>query len=240
MKSALINNATLLLLPGQQNKYFNDNSNGKNETRHLWMMSSHTHKYGTYFDIFKKDNSKPNQIGDTLYKGNIDYTSNFDKGFYDWEHTSVKYFSPQVPVNMKTEGIRIYTEWNITQSTPVTFGFTTKDEMQLFYYMYTNSLPGTNTGIETISNADNLNSMAVYPNPFNNKANLLLNAQENDDLNVLISDIQGKTIFTQKAKIQKGENTIELNGLPANLSAGTYLIKAVGTNFSENRKLIVE
>jgi len=238
MKSALINNATLFLLPGQQTKYYNDNSNGKNETRHIWMMSSHTHKFGTYFDIHKKDNAKPNQLGDTLYKGNIDYTSNFDKGFYDWEHPSIKYFVPQVPVNMKTEGIRIVTKWNITQAAPVTFGFTTADEMQLFYYMYTNELANP-TGVSTIKDEQSID-LLVYPNPTSNKATIAINAVEVDELTITLTDIQGKEITTLHPTVNKGLNEVELNTSALNLNAGLYLVKATGHHFNKESKLIIE
>jgi len=238
MKSALINNATLFLLPGQQTKYYNDNSNGKNETRNIWMMSSHTHKFGTYFDIHKKDNAKPNQLGDTLYKGNIDYTSNFDKGFYDWEHPSIKYFVPQVPVNMKTEGIRIVTKWNITQAAPVTFGFTTADEMQLFYYMYTNELANP-TGVSTIK-GEQTTDLLVYPNPTSNKATIAINAVEVDELTITLTDIQGKEITTLHPTVNKGLNEVELNTSALNLNAGLYLVKATGHHFNKESKLIIE
>ncbi len=238
MKSALINNATLFLLPGQQTKYYNDNSNGKNETRHIWMMSSHTHKFGTYFDIHKKDNAKPNQLGDTLYKGNIDYTSNFDKGFYDWEHPSIKYFVPQVPVNMKTEGIRIVTKWNITQAAPVTFGFTTADEMQLFYYMYTNELANP-TGVSTIKDEQSID-LLVYPNPTSSKATIAINTVEVDELTITLTDIQGKVITTLHPTVNKGLNEVELNTSALNLNAGLYLVKATGQHFNKESKLIIE
>jgi hypothetical protein len=237
MKSALINNATLFLLPGAQTKYYNDNSNGNNETRHIWMMSSHTHKFGSHFDIFKKDNAKPNQLGDTLYKGNIDYASGFDKGFYDWEHPSVKYFDPIVPVNMKTEGIRVLTQWNVTQAAPVTFGFTTKDEMQLFYYMYTNESPYA-TGVTNIDK--DVNSIAVYPNPASNKATIAVNAGEADELSITLTDIQGKVISTLNPIVRKGLNEIELNTSALNLNAGLYLVKATGHHFNKESKLIIE
>lgn len=238
MKSALVNNATLFL---QGNKVssilYNDPSNNKNETRHLWMMSSHTHKFGTGFTIFEKDNSKPNQLGDTLLNGNYSYETGFNKGFYDWEHPSVKYFIPQRAVDMKNKGIRINTVWNVTQSNPVTFGFTTADEMQLYYYMYTNELPLAPNAIADIK--DKNKGIGVYPNPTSNTTTLLIDADKNEEATINIFDLQGKRVYGFMADLTLGENSYKLTNETMKLSTGIYVVKVNTPSLNRETKLII-
>lgn len=237
MKSALINNATLFLTPGSQTKYFNDPDNGQNETRYLWMMSSHTHKYGTGFDIHVKDNAMPNQLGTKLYDGLYRYETAFQGTTYDWEHPSVKYFDPIVPVNMKTQGIRCTTSWNNTGGSVVTFGFTTADEMQLFYYMYTNELPGS-VGINEAKSNINA-SITSYPNPSNGNATIAINSELNETVELTLVNLQGQVVGAISTLLKNRENKLALNDINSNLAAGIYMLKVKGQTISAESKLIV-
>jgi hypothetical protein len=238
MKSALINNASLFLLGNKTSTvYYNDPSNGKNETRHLWMMSSHTHKFGTGFVIHEKDASQPNQVGDTLLDGNYSYETGFNKGYYDWEHPSVKYFVPQHAVDMKTKGIRVKTIWNVTQANPVTFGFTTADEMQLFYYMYTNELPLTPNAIVDLK--DKNKGIGLYPNPTSNSTTLLIDADKNEEATISVFDLQGKRVYGFVADMIYGENTYKLSNETMKLSTGIYVVKVNTATINKETKLII-
>jgi hypothetical protein len=237
MKSALVNNVGLLLTPGANTLYYNDPSNNTNETRHIWMMSSHTHKFGTGFDIFVRDNTQPNQVGDMLYDGTYRYETAFQGTTYDWEHPSVKYFDPQYPVNMQANGIRCKTSWNNTSSSIVRFGFTTNEEMQLYYYMYTNQLAGT-VGIK--ESATNINaSVATYPNPSNGNATIQISTELNETVELSLVNIHGQVVGGISTLLHSGQNTFSLNQINENLASGMYVLKVKGQTIAAESKLIV-
>lgn len=238
MKSQLVNSATLLLLPHQVTTLpYSDPSNGNNETRYIWMMSSHTHKLGTGFNIYTYDNSRPGGIGDTLYKGTYDYANGVDLGVYDWEHPSVEYFSPLKPMNMLTNGVICQTTWNNTTGSLIHFGFTTNDEMQLFYYMYTSQDPNA-TGINDV--AKPAFDFVVYPNPMSNQGTIAYTLTQASTVNATIVDITGKEIAKLKdEKEQAGTYNLAV-GQQKPLSSGMYFAKVTVNGETYTKKFVVE
>lgn len=89
-------------------------------------------------------------------------------------------------------------------------------------------------GVNQIS-APRLNIM-LLPNPTNGLASILLDKATDEDLNVLITDISGKTI--QTAVIANGASRLELD--LSQLPAAVYLVQIKGDKFSETSKLVVE
>ena len=70
---------------------------------------------------------------------------------------------------------------------------------------------------------------AIYPNPVQNKMSLVLSAPVTaNEVTLVITDVTGKVVLQQKARLQSGDNNILLN-LSA-LHSGSYLIKAICEN----------
>jgi hypothetical protein len=239
MKSQLVNNASLFLNPNIVTTIqYPDPSNLGNNTRYLWMMSSHTHKFGTGFNIYKYDTLMPGGIGDTLYKGTYDYANGIDAGVYDWEHPSVEYFSPQKSLDFRTSGVICQTVWNNTSGNYIHFGFTTSDEMQLFYYMYTDQLPaGAATGVKDIKPSFDFN---VYPNPMSEMGNIAYTLTDAASVGASVLDITGKEIASLKnEKEQPGTYNVNI-GKQQMLSAGMYFARVTVNGESYTKKFIVE
>jgi hypothetical protein len=237
MLSQLVNNPGLVLLPTQVTDLpYPDGANGNNETRYIWMMSSHTHKFGTGFNIYKYDNSMPNGFGDTLFKGTWDYINGVDAGYYNWEHPPVEYFTPQYEMNMQTNGVICETIWNNTSSSIIHFGFTSQDEMQLFYYMYT-TIPAP-TGIQNI--AKPTFDFVVYPNPMNETGTLAYTLTDPSTVTASVIDITGKEVASLKdEKEQAGSYKMNL-GQGKSLSAGMYFAKMTVNGTAYTKKFVVE
>ncbi len=89
-------------------------------------------------------------------------------------------------------------------------------------------------GIHQIG-APRLNIM-LLPNPTSGLASILLDKAVEEDLTVLVTDINGKTV--QTALIINGESRLELD--LTQLPSAVYLVQIKGNNFSEVRKLVVE
>ena len=137
---------------------YNDNSNGSSEqVKYLFMAAGHTHKFGNSFYIIRKDTT--GALADTIYDGGYDYANQVETGTGDWQHPPIEYWNntsapheglEPVVFGKNGSGLTANTGW-VADSSCVRFGFTTMDEMQLFYYMYTLTDPAT---VEAI----------IYPN----------------------------------------------------------------------------
>jgi len=217
-----------------------DGDNGSGGIRYLWMLNSHTHKMGVNFNIYKYDPSKHNSLGDTVYKGYYDYNNpggTVDLGYYDWEHPSVEFFSPQLPIDYNTSGLIAETVYKNDSSFYQTFGFTSNQEMQLFYYLYTSVLPGT-AGITNIAKGNF--DFKIYPNPMAGKGTLNYTLNVPATVNATIVDITGKAIATLKnEKEQAGSYTLDL-GTSQALSSGMYFARVSVDGVVYTRKFVVE
>jgi hypothetical protein len=218
-----------------------DQDNGANETRYLWLLNSHTHKMGVGFTIYTYDNTKSNSLGDTIYDGNIDYNNQggaIDLGYYDWEHPSVEIFPNLKPINMSTSGLIAKTYYKNDSSFYQRFGFTTADEMQLFYYLYTTEVPAHPAGINAVSKADF--DFTIYPNPMGSKGTINYTLNAPATVHASVTDITGKEIATLKDdKEQAGKYSIDL-GEKQSLSAGMYFARVTVNGDAYTKKFVVE
>ena len=242
MKSRIVNNAGIALvksLPSTWTIDYADGDNGNNETRYLWLISSHTHKFGRGFNIYSYDNSRPNNFGDTLYVGTYDYAHGFDNGLYDWEHPSLEYFAPQKPINMRTGGFICRTDWDLNTSSAglVHFGFTTDDEMQLYYYMYTSALPNS-TAVNEVEKSSF--DFVVYPNPMSVMGTIAYTLESAATVKASVTDITGKEVAMLKnEKQQAGTYNVDL-GTKTALPAGMYFARVSVNGETFTKKFVVE
>lgn len=82
----------------------------------------------------------------------------------------------------------------------------------------------------TTENALNINS--IYPNPFTNELNLNLNLAAPSSVEVVVSDINGRTVSTNTVNAKEGINTVKVN--TTELVNGLYIVtvKAQGETFT--------
>ena len=70
--------------------------------------------------------------------------------------------------------------------------------------------------------------IALYPNPANDRLLVNINSDRNDQATVVITDLNGSTIFTRKMSITQGMNYLPVQ--TAALAAGTYVIRVLLSN----------
>ncbi|MBL7779453.1 MAG: T9SS type A sorting domain-containing protein [Chitinophagales bacterium] len=225
MKANLVNNVGLFLTQGNQTRDYDDPANNLSTTewRYIWALTSHTHKYGTDYDIYVRDSS--GNIAEKIYEGFTDYTTGLTGNFYDWEHPSTRYENNFIPVKFgkhgtKKSGLVARTAWNI-QEQFVTFGFTTNDEMQLFYYFYTSQDPRATVSINN-PEAKNL-QLSVYPNPMNGNGKVIYTLENDAVITANITDVSGKLI-TALAQENQVAGTHEINISGTGLAKGIYFL----------------
>jgi hypothetical protein len=213
MRAELVSNGGLFLLPGNNSETMDQTWGG--DDREIWIISSHTHKYGTDFDIFVRDSLTGNN-GAQIYEGfyNRDYT--FNQGFYDWEHPAIRTFDTLYTVRA-SEGLNFETKWTNTSGSIVTFGLTTNDEMQLSTYLYVNKNEVVPVGNTPASLVDPYR-FKVYPNPMEDHATLDFGGVRRSGAWTMV-DLNGKEVCTGRFKNNAAVN-LSQNGLPS----GVYML----------------
>ena len=228
---------------------YTDNNNGSStaETRYFFMAAGHTHKYGTAFYLMRVDTN--GNLADTVYNGTYDYANQEELGYWDWRHPPIEYWTSTDP-NAPHEGLMpivfggphsaglvANTQW-ISQSSCVHFGFTTQDEMQLDYYMYTKQDPSVATAINTPTQPDIY--FEVMPNPTNGtEGKLVYNLAQDSKVEASIVDITGKVIadLGQENEVT-GLHTVALaNG--QRLASGIYFARLIINGNFYTKKFVV-
>ena len=205
------------------------------------MLNSHTHKMGVAFNIYNFDPSQPNDLGkDTIYNGFMTYNNSsgvVNQGYYDWEHPPIEFFPNLLPVNFRTSGLIAETVYKNDSSSYQTFGFTTAQEMQLFYYLYTSEVPAA-LGLKNINKTTF--DFSIYPNPMAGTGTISYTLSSPSTVNASVLDITGKEIATLKDdKEQAGSYTINISQDKA-LSAGMYFAKLTVNRETITKKFVVE
>jgi len=234
MYSDLITNLSIFIPNDNAPHVFSRPDFDASATRYwdIWQLTSHTHKYGTDFDIFARNPDGTD--GEQIYEGffNTDYT--FNQGYYGFSHPPIRQFEPQKRINPRHGLIQRATFRN-NGATPVFFGLTTNDEMMLYYVQYTlGDLIDSGVGINSPDNSE----IKIYPNPSSGNFAIEMKELSNTDASVTITDISGRLVGTEKLNSNFiGANTWQFN---SNLSAGTYLIH-IDTGLSLiTKKLIIQ
>jgi len=239
MKANLVNNGLLFLPQGNQTRDYDDETNNDSkQLKYIWALTSHAHKYATDYDIYVRDTTGAmNQV----YEGFYDYGNDYDKGYYDWEHPATEYFSSLLPVYFGkhgnvNSGLVARTKWNVQQSF-VTFGFTTADEMQLFYYFYTSQDPYATTAIND-ANATPIN-FNVFPNPMSGNGKLVYTLEKDATVKADVIDITGKQIATLSQE-QEVAGLHEINiSQNEQLASGIYFARLTVNGATYTKKFIV-
>jgi hypothetical protein len=201
----------------------------------LWQLTSHTHKYGIDYDIFVRnaDGAKGEQIYEGFY--NVDYM--FNQGFYDFTHPPIRTFDDFYQINPRTGLIHEATFRN-TGPSPVTFGLTTEDEMMVFYYQYIlgELIDGNPTAIIT----PEMHQLNIFPNPSNGNAQLELSLASNESVNLIILDLQGKSLYNlQLGNQPAGKLITSLNRDGIQLAKGIYFARvSIGNQFITKKFII--
>ena len=82
--------------------------------------------------------------------------------------------------------------------------------------------------------ANGNNQLEVFPNPFENNLNLVINSSINTNAQIEIIDVQGKMVYQNTIRLTQGFNSYSMNDLSA-LPNGTYIIQV---NNNENIQTI--
>jgi hypothetical protein len=141
----------------------------------------------------------------------------------------------------------VYTVGRTTATPGVYIGTNPVD----FYYGKCASFNSTNVNIPAIvhlqqppcfigikTNNNFFNSVNVYPNPFSNSTNIVVNLNEAKAININVFDAIGNVVFTRKTNGNIGENTIVFDG--SSLTAGVYYYTVTAGYEKVTKKMIIQ
>ncbi len=189
---------------GQEHIFESEFTYGVPTTLHVWGVSSHTHKYGTDFDVWLRnpDGSKGEHIFDgSKYNG----IPTCEEIGYDFQHPPVRYFNPFLPVKI-SDGIIQRAKYVNNGPESVRWGETSNDEMMITGVFYTLSTSGITPNPASQCFADEITSTAgeiianptlqahISPNPFSEQTTLSLTSPETDELTIEIYNLQGQLV----------------------------------------------
>lgn len=228
MYTELVPNIAFVILGNNQPMTFNSNYTANGETRHFWMITSHTHSRGKAFEFTDRVTNK--KIFSASHAG-----GNPDSTYigYDYAHPPSRYFLPTYPVDMSTgKGLKMTATYQYNGAGVKTWGFTSEDEMMLgmVQYAYEPLTPEDVTEVaQPLANAQ-INA-ALLPNPVAGQARLRLNIADPQLLNKPLTlqwiDMNGRTLQTQNLPAATDPNNyfpIDTQNLPAGLYYYTVAI----------------
>jgi hypothetical protein len=126
-----------IYIPNNENTItFNQVVNQNLGQIYLWGLMGHTHKYGTSYKVWKRQNFQPT---DLLYDAACARgIPGCVAPYFDYRHIPFRYFEPLQPLTMNfPNGMTHQASWINNGPAPVWFGPTSDDEMMVLVAMYT-------------------------------------------------------------------------------------------------------
>jgi hypothetical protein len=205
----------------------------------LWKLYTHTHKYGTAFNVFLRnpDGSKGAQV----YDGNYSYENGYDVGYYRWgPHVTFRTWPGdslfQVDPRLGLIGEATYK--NTAGPDPCIWGWSAYWEMMDvgFYYV-----PGDNLSTDIPTVTSDAGSVKVFPNPVTDAFVVSYDLEQPAPVEVYLTDLLGNRVGTlvSETGVQKGKYTREFNASDYKLNSGIYLVTFNIAGKTSTTKLIV-
>jgi hypothetical protein len=205
----------------------------------LWRLYSHTHKYGTKFDIWLRnpDGSK----GAKVYDGNYNYEVGYDAGYYrNGTHSTVRQFDNDSLLQVNPMyGLIGEATWRNTGPDTMWWGLTTDQEMMVFGFFYIDGDPLNPNAIPSASLDNGANR--VFPNPVADQFVLTYELEHADKVEINLLDMIGNKVtnLVNNAYSDKGKYTYGFTASEFKLPAGTYLVSFNVGGKTATQKLIV-
>ncbi|MCH8904998.1 MAG: T9SS type A sorting domain-containing protein, partial [Bacteroidetes bacterium] len=196
----------------------------------VWQLSSHTHKYGTDYDIYKRngDGSKGGKLFDASHLGgdpNLAFIG------YDYQEPPVLEFYPFFPI-VPDAGFIHEASFVNTGPVPVAWGATSADEMMVMLYMYVEDTAGLTSGIKNID-IDKEEAVLVYPNPASDHVLFQVTHFRQGQF-LILYDLLGREVIMRRFD----SNTILLE--TGKLEDGIYIYKILSEDsFVDSGKLVI-
>ena len=114
-----------------------------------------------------------------------------------------------------------------------------KDETDTWFYITSTPMIRMNfQNATTLSELKTVSSLNIYPNPANTSANVSFELNNETDVNIVVSDLTGKTIYSNKlGNMNSGSHNVTIN--TDTLSNGIYIVNFEANGTTTSQKLVV-
>lgn len=216
----------------------------------IWTLASHTHSRGTDFNIYYRNTDGTR--GPMVYEGKFNYRTGTPNGFYDWEHPATRFWGDLNTALFDTNaaGQKLYNgfiyeaEYTNNDNQAYGFGFTTNDEMMIYYVQYVEgyfkTVPEDTTSINDLSIGDN--KVSLYPNPSSGFTNINYNIATNSaGVNIEVFNLMGQRVMhiVNNEEQPAGDYNVGFNANELGAS-GIYIVKVSIDGVTNTQKLITQ
>jgi len=198
-----------------------------NQPVHIWLLGSHTHKYGVDFDMYLY---KDDTVGDQIYEGFHNFDHSVTQDFYAYSEPPFRIFDEYLTLE-ENDALYIEGKYNNTSNERVTFGLTTQDEM---FGIFVNYLVGDISQLPVSVDHQTINvesKWSVFPNPAT--AYIQINLPEiRDEFHIDIYDSAGNLMQNSVVNndLDLRSHYLKLSGLLENYLLGFILSKFYSSN----------
>lgn len=250
MHSELLINLQILIFNNGQEQTFTDNvycgggggdfCNLPGDSIYVWYLSSHTHKYGTDYDIYER--LPGGGKGTQLYEGFYNTTYDFNQGSYDWSHPANRYFDELVPV-AKSTGLIQEAKYRINDPNEpafvINFGLTTDDEMMLAFIQYTTEpLSTVSVGVDDVVSENSV--LSVYPNPSHGQSIISYALDQSADVQLQVFNGLGQEVASLfNGRQSAGQVSYNFSPLANESVDGLYFVRLLVDGEMHTQRLII-
>ncbi len=90
----------------------------------------------------------------------------------------------------------------------------------------------------SVNETAQLENLSMFPNPAQDVLNIAFNAAENTDLSIQISDVVGKSVYTQQLGAINGQQNLQIS--TQNLPNGVYQVALVSNKGLTTQKIMIQ
>jgi len=200
---------TITIPQDSQEHVFTEVASDSAETNYwnIWQMYSHTHKYGTDYDIFLRN--PDGSIGNQEYEGWYSYEQGFMVGYYrTGVDVTFKYYPDNqlLQVDPRLGFIHRAKFKNTDGPDPISWGMTSDEEMMVMGFQYIMGDP-----LPPLSVRDEIRSirMSAFPNPTEDLINISYILEQSADVTVSMTNVIGETVQLSKQQDKPAGNHLD-------------------------------
>ena len=223
MKVALIANPSIWIPNDGQTHTFDDQVVNNNDEIFVWALTSHTHQYGTDFNVYTR--TVTGQRNDLIFDAEYEHGDPQQFYFgYDYRHPPIRYYQDYVSIKRR-EGLIYEASYLNNGPRSVGWGDTSDDEMMVLAFFFLEDTTGVSTQNPTSTGPDLSAADVRYgPNPMSGSGFVEISGKPGEVFDLKLYDLQGRSLAVDVAKeaISNGQRfTVE----GSSLDAGMYLVE---------------
>jgi len=225
-----------------QEHTFTEIANDTTETRYwkIWQMYSHTHKYGTDYDIFMRN--PDGSMGNQEYEGWLSYEQGgINLGYYRFGvDVTFKYYPDDSLLVVDPRlGLIHRAKWkNTAGPDPIIWGLTSDEEMMVMGFQYIQGDLLGPLGTDDLENK--ILPLNVFPNPVRDALGLNYVLQKSSDIKVELTNILGQTTLLLSQNNKPAGNYMEEVELDHRFAPGIYLLTLYANKEATTRRIVIE